>query len=66
MFQSQLVQMAFAGPDLEQEFADLKSANARDEAGTAQERAKIEQDGKDIYTIMNEIICMLIPGIVLL
>jgi hypothetical protein len=44
------VQMAFAGPDLEADFAKMKGADIDEELGIEQKRNKILNDGTDIRT----------------
>lgn len=51
--------MAFAGPDLEADFAKMKGADIDEELGIEQKRNKILNDGIDIRTS-----CLLIDSTV--
>ena len=42
--------MAFAGPDLEADFAKMKGTDIDEELGIEQKRNKILNDGTDIFT----------------
>lgn len=48
--QEDLVQIAFAGPDLEADFAKMKGTDIDEELGIEQKRNKILNDGTDVYS----------------
>lgn len=43
------MQIAFAGPDLEADFAKMKGTDIDEELGIEQKRNKILNDGTDVY-----------------